>query len=451
MSNAIRGTQDSTSTLVPTGTGLKLRSHKIRVEILQGPGAGTMVELAGPSATVGSGDDCDMKLDDRSVSRRHLNLRIEQNRIRVIDADSRNGTTVDGTHIRDAYARPDSCIIIGKTSLRLRMVNSIVELPISSSDRFGKLLGRSIAMRRVFAVLERAAETDATVLIEGETGTGKEVAARGIHEASPRARGPFVVFDCSTVSSSLMESELFGHLKGSFTGATADRQGLLEEADGGTLFLDEIGELPLDMQPKLLRALENMEVRRVGANRPHRVDVRIIAATNRTLTRAIDLGAFREDLYYRLAVIPIRLPPLCERLEDVPLLARHFETELAARMRAKAPIPQAIIDSFGEQSWPGNVRELRNAISRVLSLGVGDEPADAASPELDADRLGVRLDEPLLDGRDRVAQAYEKAYLKLALQKTEGNVSQAAELAGVGRKFVQTAMKRYGLRDENEY
>jgi DNA-binding NtrC family response regulator len=193
-----------------------------------------------------------------------------------------------------------------------------------------------------------------------------------------------------------------------------------------------------------------MEVRRVGANRPNRVDVRVIAATNRMLPKAIDLGTFREDLYYRLAVIPIRLPPLCERLEDIPLLVRHFEKELATRLRAKAPIPQAVIDSFAEQSWPGNVRELRNAVSRVLSFGSGNELASAEPPEFDPERLGVRLEEPLLDGRDRVAQAYEKAYLKLALQKTGGNVSQAAELAGVGRKFVQTAMKRYGLRGDHE-
>lgn len=442
----MKNLDDSTATLAPTGSGLKLRSHKIRVEILDGPGAGTFVELPGPSATIGSGNDCGLVLADRAVSRHHLTIRIEQNRIRVIDMGSHNGTTVDGIQIRDAYARPNSCIVVGQTSLRLCMTTTIIELPLSANDRFGRLLGKSIAMRRVFAVLEKAAESDATVLLEGETGTGKEAAARGIHDASPRAGKPFVVFDCSAISASLMESELFGHKKGSFTGAVADRPGLLEEADGGTLFLDEIGELPMDMQPKLLRALENMEVRRVGVNQPQHVDVRIVAATNRPLTRAIDVGTFREDLYYRLAVITVRLPPLRERLEDIPQLVRQFEKDLSARMRATSPISSSVMDAFAEQSWPGNVRELRNAVSRVLALGPGNETVSNDLVEVDASHLGIRLDEPLLEGRDRIAQAYEKAYLKLMLEKTGGNVTKAADLAGVGRKLVHKAIKRHGLR-----
>ncbi|MDC3962092.1 sigma 54-interacting transcriptional regulator [Polyangium jinanense] len=445
-----RDDDDSTNTLVPSPNGLTLRSNKIRIEVIQGPQERTTRELPGPAVRIGSGADCDFRVDDPTVSRHHLTLRIERNKIRILDAGSLNGTTVDGVQVRDGYARPDSCITIGKTVFRLLMVNTIVELPLFPGDRFGDMLGRSIAMRAVFALLERAAATDATVLIEGETGTGKEVAARAIHEASPRSKGPFIVLDCSTISQELAESELFGHVKGSFTGATMDRPGIFEEADGGTVFLDEIGELPYSLQPKLLRVLESMEVRRVGANRPKRFDVRVVAATNRPLSRAVDLGAFREDLYYRLAVVPVRLPPLSERSEDIPMLVRHFEKELSTRMRSKHPLSQEVIDKFSGLTWNGNVRELRNAVARALAFGAGEGSKSNDGREPDVQSLGIRLDEPLLHGRDRMAQAYEKHYLRLMLQKTDGNVSRAAELAGVGRKFVQMAMKRYGLRGDLE-
>ena len=441
---------DTTLSVTPFSSGLKLRTRTIRVDVVQGPDAGVVTELHGPEARVGSGKDCDITLTDPTVSRLHLVLRIEQDRIRVIDAGSRNGTTVDGTQVRDAYARPDSSIVIGGSTLRMRMLNSVVELPLSPSDHFGGLRGKSIPMRRIFAILERVARTDSTLLVEGETGTGKELVARGVHDASPRAQGPFVVFDCSAVSSTLVESELFGHLRGAFTGAFTDRHGAFEEADGGTLFLDEIGELPLDLQPKLLRALEAREVRRLGANRPRRVDVRVIAATNRALSRAVDHGAFREDLYYRLAVIPIRLPPLREHPEDIPLLVQHFLEELAPGEPALSLLPEAVVASFGGQSWPGNVRELRNAVARVVSLGA-TEPSSAEDPLAPGDwPHEVHLEEPLLVGRERVAQAYERAYLELALKQTGGNVVRTAELARVGRKFVQRAMKRYRLRGDPE-
>ncbi|XXX78783.1 sigma 54-interacting transcriptional regulator [Sorangium sp. So ce134] len=440
-------TDKETLTIDSESEGLKLRSHKIRVEVVKGPNAGVVAELPGPEARIGSGKDCEVALKDPTVSRMHLILRIERDKIRVLDPGSRNGTLLDGTQIRDGYARPDSTIQIGGTTLRLRMLTDIVELPLSSSERFGRMVGRSVAIRRIFSILERAAATDATLLVEGETGTGKELVAEGVHEMSPRAGGPFVIFDCSAVSPTLIESELFGHVRGAFTGAVADRAGAFEEANGGTLFLDEIGELPLDLQPKLLRVLETGDVRRVGSNKPRHVDVRIVAATNRTLSRAVDHGSFREDLYYRLAVISIRLPPLRERLEDVPLLVRHFEQELASRWKPSAPLSNASVAAFAAQSWPGNVRELRNAVARALSLGV-PEPPPEANPVPDASAaLEVTLDVPLLVGRQRIADAYERAYLELALKQTDGNVSRTAEVAGVGRYFVQKAMKRHGLRD----
>jgi transcriptional regulator with GAF, ATPase, and Fis domain len=310
------------------------------------------------------------------------------------------------------------------------------------------MLGRSVAMRRVFAVLERISPTDTTVLIDGETGTGKELVAEAIHEESQRSGGPFVVFDCSAVSATLIESELFGHVRGSFTGAVGDRPGAFEAADGGTLFLDEIGELPLDLQPKLLRALERREVRRVGSNVARRVDVRIVAATNRNLAREVERGKFREDLYYRLAVIPVSLPPLRERLDDISLLVRHFEEQLRARSGSPSPLPDEIVAGLAARSWPGNVRELRNAVARALSLGSAGAAGGPAAPQAAVGEGPVDLNEPLLAGRERVADVYERTYIEAALKQTGGNVSRAAELAQVNRKFIQRAMKRFGLRGD---
>ena len=430
----------------------RLRTRRIRIEVVDGPDRGLSAELPGPEARVGTGRECDLVLKDPTVSRHHLTVRIEDAAIRVVDAGSRNGTRLDSIQVRDAYARPDSAIVIGATTLRLCMLDDMVELPLSHRDHFGRLLGGGVAMRRLFALLERIAPTDATVLIHGETGTGKELVAEAIHEESPRAAGAFVVFDCSAVSATLIESELFGHVRGSFTGAVADRPGAFEAADGGTLFLDEIGELSLDLQPKLLRALERREVRRVGSNVPRRVDVRIVSATNRLLAREVERGRFREDLYYRLAVITAPLPPLREHLEDIPMLVRHFEAELSARSGSPPPMLDSAVAALAARSWPGNVRELRNAVSRALSLGGGGVAHGGAAAEIaESGALAgaaIDLSEPLLIGRERVADAYEKAYITATLAQTGGNVSKAAELARVNRKLIQRAMKRLGLRGD---
>jgi transcriptional regulator with GAF, ATPase, and Fis domain len=281
------------------------------------------------------------------------------------------------------------------------------------------------------------------VLVEGETGTGKELVAEGIHDESPRSGGPLVVFDCSAVSPTLIESELFGHVRGAFTGAIADRQGAFEAADGGTLFLDEIGELPLELQPKLLRVLERREVRRLGSNQPRRVDVRIVAATNRSLAREIERGRFREDLYYRLAVVDVMLPPLRERPDDIPLLIEHLVRQVGG---PQAHLPERVSEALRAQSYSGNVRELRNAVSRALSLAGKTSAPPAAEPG--SLSMAVDLGAPLREGRDRVLDAFERAYLQAALERTGGNVTRAAERAGVNRKFIQRAMKRLGLRGD---
>jgi transcriptional regulator with GAF, ATPase, and Fis domain len=437
-----------TQILTRDGDRLKLRARKIRIEVVSGPNAGQTLELAGPELRVGSARGSDLLLADAAVSRHHVTLRVDATGIRVVDAGSRNGTVLDGVRVRDAYARVDSTMVVGNSSVRLRLLHDVVELPLSARERFGGLLGCSVAMRQVFTLLERVVDLDDTILVEGETGTGKELAAEAVHEASPRSGGPFVVFDCSAVAPNLMESELFGHVRGAFSGAVVDREGALEAADGGTLFLDEVGELPRDLQPKLLRALERFEVRRLGSNTQRRVEVRIVAATNRNLAEEVSAGRFREDLYYRLAVVRVTLPPLRERPEDIPLLVAHFTEQLSRRGRLVEPLPDRVIKGFASQAWPGNVRELKNAVARAASIGSptgSGPPAQEASIEA-AVPATIDLSVPLKDARDRLSEAFEVAYVREALRETGGNISQAARIAGVNRKFIQRAIQRYGLR-----
>jgi transcriptional regulator with GAF, ATPase, and Fis domain len=446
-----RRENEGTETLLREGGGfkLKLRSRKVRVELSSGPDGGRVVERSGPEVRVGSARTCHLILTDPTVSRHHFTMRIEGDGVRIVDNNSRNGTYVDGVRVRDAWARPDSQIAAGGTILTLRLLDDLIELPLSSRKRFGELIGESSRMRQLFSILEKVSPTDTTILLEGETGTGKELAAEAIHDASDRVGGPFVVFDCSAVSGSLIESELFGHVKGAFTGAVADRQGAFEAADGGTLFLDEVGELPLELQPKLLRALEGLEVRRVGENQSRQVDVRIVAATNRSLAAEVDARRFREDLYYRLAVVRVEMPPLRERLEDLGMLAEHFAAQLATSTGSAPPaLPASFVRKLSQHRWPGNVRELRNAVARALSIGPENYSQHTSSPEplMPPIDLGV----PLKTARDNLIEEFEKAYLLAALAETGGNITRAADLAGVHRKFIHRAIHRYNLRGDGD-
>jgi len=296
----------------------------IKLTVLEGPERGREVTATRGVVRVGGARDNDLVLSDDAVSRRHLEIRLRKDEVRVVDLGSTNGTTVDGVHIVEAVLSAASLIRLGASAIRVTPIDEPVAIALSSRERFGALLGRSVAMREVFSVLERVAPTDATVIVEGETGTGKELAAEAIHAHSPRAEGPFVAIDCGAIPPNLIEAELFGVVRGAFTGAVSDRRGVFEEADLGTLFLDEIGELPLELQPKLLRALEKREIRRVGATQPRKVDVRVVAATNRDLAVEMNRGSFREDLFFRLAVVSVKLPPLRARRDDIPLLVRHF-------------------------------------------------------------------------------------------------------------------------------
>jgi transcriptional regulator with GAF, ATPase, and Fis domain len=302
----------------------------------------------------------------------------------------------------------------------------------------GGLIGQSAAMRDLYAAIERVAPLQATALIQGETGSGKELVAAALHGHSRRAAGPFVVFDCSAVSKSLVESELFGHQKGAFTGAIADRAGAFERACGGTLFLDEIGELPLEIQPKLLRALEQRQIRRLGSNTTRAVDVRIIAATHRSLAAEVEAGRFRQDLYYRLDVFRVAVPPLRERHGDIPLLVQHFHRDLVGQGRASDPLPPLeIFRSMEAWSWPGNVRELRNAVE--VALTTGNTSQLPSTPRLQS---RVDLSVPLRTALDE----YTLAYVVEALKATGGNVSRAAAIARCNRKVIQATMRRHNLR-----
>ena len=434
-----------TEVLVREGGQLKLRTRLIHIDIVEGPNAGQTTRLAGPEVRIGSGRGCQLVLLDRAVSRHHATLRIDKGSIRVIDENSSNGTTVDGVRVRDAYARADSIIALGNSKIRLALDSGAVDLPLSSREHFGGLIGTSASMRQLYTLLELVVDTGDTVLVEGETGTGKELVAEALHEESARAHGPFVVFDCSAVSANLVESELFGHERGAFTGAVSDRMGAFEAEDEGTLFLDEIGELPLELQPKLLRALERREVRRLGSQTPRHANVRVVAATHRNLDNEVAQGRFREDLFYRLAVVRVRVPPLRERAGDIPLLVEHFARQHAAGR--DAAIDERTLRELSGGAWPGNVRELRNAVARTLSLGKLAALAPMSGRRGGAPPPAVDLSVPLKVAKSAAAEALERAYCVAALEATGGNATKAAELAGVNRKYMQRAIKRYDLRN----
>jgi DNA-binding NtrC family response regulator len=388
---------------------------------------------------VGSATDVDVVLTDPTVSRYHCELSLKGDRVRVVDTGSANGTFAGGLRFRDAEVPMGTPLTLGRTTVRVTTADEMVEVPLSTKDRFGTLLGRSARMREVFAVLERVSPSNATVLLEGESGTGKELAAEGIHGASPRAKGPLVVFDCGAVPHDLVESALFGHVRGAFTGAVADRRGVFEEADGGTLFFDEIGELPIDLQPKLLRAIEKREVRPVGSSQTIACDVRVVAATNRALEAEVNAGRFREDLYYRLSVVRVTMPPLRERLEDVPMLVAHFLSQLSADAAEPPRLSDPALAALAARPWPGNVRELKNAVERTVALMGGATSAPGAS--------SVRAAPPDLSVPFHEAcDAFARRYLEAAMRRSGGNVSAAAKAAGVSRKLIQRMMRRYGLR-----
>jgi transcriptional regulator with PAS, ATPase and Fis domain len=426
-----------------------VRVLSVELVVVDGPARGARRRVEGGVARVGSSEASTLRLDDRAVSRLHCELTVRADGVALRDLGSTNGTFVDGVRVRDADIPVGAVVRCGGSAFRVEAGEEPSFIAISDKTSFGELVGGSLEMRQVYAVLERVAETDSTLLVQGETGTGKDVVARSVHSASRRRAGPFVPVDCGAIPETLFESELFGHVRGAFTGALSSRAGAFEEANGGTLFLDEIGEMPLAMQAKLLRAIESRRIRRLGATKETVIDVRIVCATNRKLARMVNEGTFREDLYYRLAVVEVALPPLRARREDIPVLAQHLYTKLTGKTEPLAP---ELLDGFRARPWPGNVRELRNALERAVTLG-RTRPANATQEKAPATSVlppGIEtivpLHLPLKDARHAWTSEFESIYVRAMLKKTGGNLTRAAELAGVSRRFLQRLVARLGIR-----
>src|SRR5580704_11045370 len=417
------------------------------VDVVEGPDKGTRFafDSTRPSGVlVGQSAACDVRLTDRQVSRRHVELDVTDKGLRLVDLDSTNGTSVSGVRVAEAYLAGGEIVRLGQTALRLVRALSSAKTEASTARSFGPMLGESPEMRRLYPLCARLAASDVPVVIEGETGTGKEVLAEALHQASPRASAPFVVFDCTAVPPSLLESALFGHEKGAFTGATAQRRGVFEQAHGGTLFIDEIGELELTLQPKLLRAIERGEVQRVGANGWHKVDVRIVAATRRDLDREVQAGRFRDDLFFRLAVGRIELPPLRRRRGDVAVLARHFWRQIAGPER---PLPPGLIERLEDHPWPGNIRELQNAIARHVAIGdLPDPPPRSSRASSDPIERILSMGLPLPRARAEVVEEFERRYVEAALDRHDGNVTRAAAASGLALRYFQLLKARRSRR-----
>ncbi|PIR18200.1 MAG: Fis family transcriptional regulator [Deltaproteobacteria bacterium CG11_big_fil_rev_8_21_14_0_20_49_13] len=438
--------------------------RKCQLSVIDGPDKGKKYSLVKPITKIGKKENNDLVLADTTVSRTHLALEYSSDNFLLRDMDSTNGSYVNGTRVKESYLVPGDRIKIGNTTLEFVAFEEKVKIEPSDKEIFGEMVGISIKMRQIFGLLEKISASLATVIIEGETGTGKDLVARAIHENSPRKNKPFVVFDCSSVAPNLIESELFGHEKGSFTGAIKTRRGAFEEANTGTIFLDEIGELTLDLQPKLLRALESREIRRVGNNIPTPIDVRVICATNRNLKKEVAEGRFREDLYYRLSVVRILLPPLRERAEDISPIIEKFL--LGGKFNKKedgslhvTKVDDDALKALQRYRWPGNVRELQNLVERAAAVAGGEtitkEQVDFVFSELERDddkteRMEVVKDIPFKEAKQKVVEVFERDYLLDLLRRNGYNLSKAAREAGIDRKHIRNLLKKYGIPTKDD-
>ena len=461
------------------------RLRKAKLVVVDGPDAGKEIEISKARCSGGRSIINDLVIQDKSVSGTHFEIAVRDDGYRLRDLDSRNGTFVGDLQLREVFLRPGVVFRCGQTKVQFQPTQDVVEIELSKEDRFDKVVGGSATMREIFASLEKISPSDLTCLITGETGTGKELIARGIHNASPRVNKPFVVLDCGSIPRDLIESTLFGHEKGSFTGAVGQHRGCFEQASGGTIFLDEIGELDIHLQPKLLRVLEQREIKRVGGDKTIKVDVRVLAATNRDLRAEVNAGNFREDLYFRLSVVNVELPPLRDRREDVPAIANHFLRDVVARRGMNMSFGQDAMVAMSSHSWPGNVRELRNVVERAAALSDGPvltrqdlvfgpdggpsllaahdlaQAGAAAARQAAAKMSGAEL--PVSSGpatfdasllrpglgfkstKQTVVDAFETAYLGALLERNEGNITRSAQEAGLTRYHLRELLKRHGL------
>ncbi len=438
--------------------------RKCQLVVIEGPSKGKKLDLGRPVTRIGKRENNELMVEDKTVSRNHLEIVQAEDSYQLKDLESTNGTFINELRVKEAYLSPGDVIRIGNTRIEFVAFDEKVQIEPSAKNEFGPLTGRSRKMRQIFGILERIAPTNATVIVEGETGTGKELVARAIHENSARKGKAFAVFDCGGVAENLIESELFGHVKGAFTGAIATRRGAFEEAHGGTIFLDEIGELSLDLQPKLLRALEQREVRKVGANDPTAVDVRVICATNRNLRKEVSEGRFREDLYYRLSVVKIQIPPLRERPDDIPFLIERFLAngkfnQLPDGKLKVSRVEDDALKMLARYQWPGNVRELLNILERVAPMVTGNSVTgkDIAYifQEIDRDeeeateRMSVDMRLPFKEAKQKIVEGFEKDYLAALLRRNNYNISKTAREAGIDRKHIRNLLKKYGIIGED--
>ncbi len=415
--------------------------QRYRLAIERGIGPRSELVSSEDRVIVGRSPLADLVVDDASVSRIHCEIVAEADGFVLRDLGSVNGTRTAGILIREICLPAEARIGIGDSELSFSVLSGAEEVKLHPDIRFGRLLGETSVMRAVFARLARVAPRDITLLLEGESGTGKELAAEAVHEAGPRRGRPFVVVDCASVPRTLLEAELFGHERGAYTGASHSRLGAFVNADGGTIFLDEVGELDSDLQPRLLGVLERREVKPIGAQQPIPVNVRVIAATNRDLRREANRGAFREDLYYRLAVATVRLPALREHPSDIPLLVRHFLDQHSRKDGVEYRLEHELLRRLMQRAWPGNVRELRNAVEQVVAFGI-EEVALVETAETPA----LSLEVPFKLAKAQLVEKFEREYLTAVLAQSNGNITAAASAADIDRVHFLRLLDRYGLR-----
>jgi DNA-binding NtrC family response regulator len=437
---------------------------KCRLVVTRGPDTGTDRVLDKAVIRIGADPESDLVLSDDTTSRHHCEIRQTKQGWRILDLGSTNGVIVAGTPAKDATLVPDCEIVLGNTAIRF--TSEIESFPVLPADqtRYGELIGRSVRMREVYTVIERVAPSDLAVVIEGETGTGKELVARAIHARSRRSYKPYLVFDCSAFPPNLLESELFGHERGAFSGAIATHRGVFERADGGTVFFDELGEMAPEVQPKFLRVIETGEVRRVGGEKDFRVDTRIVAATNRSLAAMVEGGIFRQDLFFRLAKVQLQLPPLRSRPEDINLLVDHFLEEHAERVRGErrltARFSRAAMDLLLTYAFPGNVRELKNIVERAATfcdegvIGLGDLPSEVGGS---GDMPGMvpfatggptpvsSAGRSFHDAKEEMLRSFEHEFLEDLLRRFGSNISRAAREASVDRRHFYRLLRKHGL------
>ncbi len=482
---AAGGAQSGLTTIFEGDRATVRRLRTGKLVVLTGPDQGKELEIKKTRSSGGRSIINDMVLQDKAVSGTHFEVVARDDGYRLRDLNSRNGTFIGDVRLREIYLRPKTTFRIGHTQIQFQPTEDIVEIELSKRDSFEGVIGTSAAMREIFATLEKVSPSELTVMITGETGTGKELIARAVHNGSKRRNKPFVVLDCGAIPRNLIESTLFGHEKGSFTGAVGQHRGCFEQANGGTIFLDEIGELDVTLQPKLLRVLEQREIKRVGGDRTLKVDVRVLAATNRDLRAEVNAGNFREDLYFRLSVVQLELPPLRERTGDVALIAQHFLREVSSRRGMTLSFGQDAMGGLKGQPWPGNVRELRNVVERAAALTDGPviarsdlvfsrggpsvlvahdlmQAGTSAAREAAARMSGADapptpdgpaiFDPALLKGaigfkqaKQTVVDAFEIAYLSALLERKERNITRSAQEAGLTRYHLRELLKRHGL------